>query len=280
MAYDPVQNVGDGLAARTRGTEGEGVLWLHPYALDSSCWTELWDRLPSWRHVAVDLPGHGLSLPVAPTADLASVARQLDAVAARFEIRHIVGLSFGAFVALQMALESKSASATLVLGSPLIEHGSNDELFWKRYREMVTMYMMAGHGDHLRGRLTQVEPSPFEGLLAREEVRQKMYDIVGRHSFADLGYAGIQRWGSQPQSDVGLHRLRTAVLLIEGGSEAGAAKRYAQRLARTFRDCRSVHLMGAGALSLLEQPANAATAIESHLHAHMLPPVAASGGAA
>jgi len=279
MPYDPILNVGDGLAARSRG-EGEGVMWVHPYALDSSCWTELWDLMPGWRHVAVDLPGHGLSLPVSPTADLAAVARQLNAVAARYEVRHLVGLSFGTFVALQMALEAKPEYATLALGSPLIEHGTNDELFWKRYREMVTMYMMAGHGDHLRGRLTLVEPSLFEGLMAREEIRQKIYDIVGRHSFADLAYAGIQRWGSHPQSDVGLHRLRSSVLLIEGGSDGVASKRYAQRLARTFRDCHSVELAGAGAHSLLEQPERAAAAVDAHLRGSRPTPAATPGGAA
>jgi pimeloyl-ACP methyl ester carboxylesterase len=230
--------------------------------------------------VAVDLPGHGLSLPVTPDVDLAAVAQRLNAVAEKYAVRHVVGLSFGSFAALQMALEASTAYSTLVLGSPLVEHGANDELFWKRYREMVTMYKMAGHGAHLRGRLVLVEPSPFDGVAASEELRQKLYEIVGRHSFADLAYAGLQRWGSHPQSDVRLHRITSSVLLIEGQNEGAAAKRYVERLSRTFRQCRSLHMLGAGALCLLERPDQAAAAIESHLRSHDPTPAVASGGAA
>jgi pimeloyl-ACP methyl ester carboxylesterase len=278
MTYDPVQNAGDGLAVRTRDGSGEGVLWLHPYALDSSCWTDLWDQLPDWRHVAVDLPGHGLSLPVAPDVDLGAVARNLNALATRHGVRHLVGLSFGSFMALQMALEAETPYATLVLGSPLIEHGANDELLWKRYREMVTMYAMAGHGDHLRGRLMLVEPSPFDGASAREGLHEKLYAIVGRHSFGDLAYAGLQRWGNHPQSDVRLHALPSTVLVIKGQNEGAAAKRYTDRLARTFRQCRSIHMMGAGSLSLIERPDQAAAAIDRHFRPDSQRPPAASGG--
>jgi pimeloyl-ACP methyl ester carboxylesterase len=279
MTYDPVINAGDGLAARIRGTEGEGVLWLHPYALDSTCWTDLWDRLPDWRHVAVDLPGHGLSPPVAPDADLGAVARKLNTLAVKHGVRHLVGLSFGSFVALQMALEAEASYARIILGSPLIEHGANDELLWKRYREMVTMYAMAGHGDHLRGRLMLVEPSPFGGVATQDELYKKLYDIVGRHSFADLAYGGLQRWGNHPQSDVRLHALESSVLLIRGQNEGAAAKRYSDRLSRTFRHCRSVYIIGVGSLSLIERPEQAAGVIESHLRSEDASPATTSRGA-
>jgi pimeloyl-ACP methyl ester carboxylesterase len=280
VTYDPVINIGDGLAARQRAGDGEGVLWIHPYALDSSCWTELWDLLPGPRHLAIDLPGHGLSLPVGPEVDLAALAQRLNAVAQKHEIRHLVGLSFGTFVALQMALEAPSAYASLVLGSPLIEHGANDDLFWKRYRELVTMYQMAGHGEQLRGRLMLVEPTPFEGILAREGEGGKTWEIVGRHAFADLAFAGLQRWGSYPQSDVRLHTIGSAVLLIEGASEGPASRRYARRLSRTFRACQTVSLVGAGSYSLMERPEQAARAIEAHLGAHAAGSTVGSGGAA
>ena len=279
MTYYPLVNLGDGLAARRSGGEGEGVLWLHPYALDSSCFSKLWDRLPAWRHVAVDLPGHGLSLPLSPDADLAGVAGRLVALAEAEGLRHVVALSFGTLVALQMAIQAPGAFATLVLGSPLVGEGANDELFWKRYREMVNMYQMAGHGDFLRGRLMLVEPSPFGSAAGQPELWQRLWEIVGRHSFADLKDAALVRLGSYPQSDVSLHRIGSSVLLVIGEGEAAASRRYADRLSRVLPDCRSLHVLGTGAHGLIERPEQAATAIQAHLRSH--PQAApASGGAA
>jgi hypothetical protein len=79
---------------------------------------------------------------------------------------------------------------------------------------------------------------------------------------------------------VRLHALRSSVLLLEGANEGPPAQRYASRLARTFRHYRRVPLEGAGALSLLERPDQAAAAIEAHLRAATPAAAVTSGGVA
>jgi pimeloyl-ACP methyl ester carboxylesterase len=268
MTYYPLLSLGDGLAGRVSASSGEHVLWIHGYALDSSSWSELWDLLPGWHHIGVDLPAHGHSLPFPPEEELPSLARRLGTLAIERDVRHVVGLSFGTLVALQMAIEFPTSFATLVLGSPLMEHGANDELFWKRYRELVTMYRMAGHGDHLRGRLMLVEPSVFGGVAARPDLWQRLWDIVGRHGFWDLKEAALIRLGNHLQSDVRLHSIESAALLVLGERERAAARRHAERLSRALRNRRCLHVLGAGALSLLEAPEIAAAAIDDHFRSH------------
>jgi pimeloyl-ACP methyl ester carboxylesterase len=268
MTYYPLVSLGDGFVARISPGRGEHVLWIHGYALDSSSWSELWDLLPGWRHIGLDLPGHGQSLPLSSGEELPSLARRLANLARERRVRHLVALSFGTLVALQMAIEVPDAFATVVLGSPLAEHGANDELFWKRYRELVNMYTMGGHGEHLRGRLMLVEPSPFEGAAARPELWRRLWDIVGRHGFWDLKDAALIRLGNHMQSDVHLHSIESAVLLVAGQRERAAARRHAERLSRALRSCRSVHVLEASGHSLLEAPATTAAAIEGHLRAH------------
>ena len=282
MTYYPLVSLGDGLVARISPGRGEHVLWIHGYALDSSSWSELWDLLPRWRHIGVDLPGHGQSLPLPSDEELPSLARRLGHLAHKRQVRHLVALSFGTLVALQMAIELPDAFATLVLGSPLAEYGANDELFWKRYRELVNMYMMGGHGEHLRGRLMLVEPSPFEGVADRPDLWRRLWDIVGRHGFWDLKDAALIRLGNHMQSDVHLHRIESSVLLVAGKRERPAARRHAERLSRTLRRCRSVHVLEASGHSLLEAPETTAAAIDGHLRAHAggLADPAAPGGVA
>ncbi len=280
MTYYPVVNAGDGLAAREGPADGESVLWLHAYGLDSSSWSELWDLLPGWHHVGVDLPGHGLSLPLSHDSDLSMVARRIAAVAEKHRARHVVGLSFGTLVALQMAIEAPEAYDTLVLGSPLVGEGANDDPFWKRYRELVNMFGMAGHGEFLRGRLMLVEPSPFDGLSAHKERWDRVWEIVGRHSFLDLADAALVRLGGFPQSDVRIHGIRAAALMVAGKSEHLGSRRHAERLSRVLPDCRTLHMLGAGAHALLERPDQAAAAIDSHLRSRPPAPPSPAGGAA
>jgi pimeloyl-ACP methyl ester carboxylesterase len=280
VTYYPVINLGNGLAARESAGQGEGVLWIHAYALDSSSWSELWDLLPGWRHLGVDLPAHGLSLPVMPDVDLPRFARQLADLARQRSLRHVVSLGFGTLVALAVAMEAPEAIATLVLGSPLVEYGANDEPFWKRHCEMINMYLMAGHGDHLRGRLMLAKPSSFDAAAGRPELWQRLWEVVGRHSFHDLLDRSVLRLGSHPLSDVRLHGIRATTLLVLGDQERATGKRHAERLSRVIRDARSLHFLGAGAHSLIERPDQAAVAIEAHLKSRALAAAGTPGGGA
>src|SRR5689334_1537891 len=96
----------DGVVARLKPCAGERVLWIHGYTLDSSIWGELWSYLPSLYHIGLDLPGHGASGPMIVGEDLGGMARRIARFASALGARHLIGLSFGGMVALQVALEA------------------------------------------------------------------------------------------------------------------------------------------------------------------------------
>jgi len=267
VAFHPLANLGGGLAGRRSAGEGEGVLWLHAYGLDSSCWTELWDRLPRWRHVGVDLPGHGLSEPLPPREDLHGLAERLCELAARHRVRHVVGLSLGATLALAMALERRSTLSSLVLASPLPAGVPETEAFWRRYRELANMYAMAGFGAHLRGRLMLVEPSIFDGARVRPGLWDRLWSIVGRHPFWDLSHAGYLRVSSPAWPDDALRQVELPALLIADRSDAGGSGAVADRWAAALPRAVSAELPGAAHLALLETPAAAAAALDAHFGA-------------
>lgn len=270
MTFYPLVNLGGGMAGRRSGGVGEGVFWLHPYGLDSSCWAELWDRLPGWRHVGVDLPGHGLSEPLVPREDLAALARRLGEAASRHGARHLVGLSLGANLALAMALAGPQAYSSVVLASPLPEDTAGSEGFWVRYRELANMYAMAGFGEHLRGRLMLVEPSSFDGARARPGLWERLWRIVGRQPFWDLAYAGYLRALSTSWPEEALRGLDIPTLLVVGEHVAAGSKGEAGRWAAALPASRLAQLEGATHFSLLESPASAAAVLDAHLGGHVL----------
>lgn len=270
MTFYPLVNLGGGLAGRRSRGGGEGVFWVHPYALDSSCWAELWDRLPGWRHVGVDLPGHGLSEPLVPREDLAALTTRLREAATREEARHLVGLSLGANLALAMALGGGQAFSSVVLASPELEDTVAAEGFWRRYRELATMYMMAGFGEHLRGRLMLVEPGLFDGARSRPELWERLWRIVGRHPFWDLAYAGYARVVSTAWPEDALRGMSLPTLLVVGERAAAGSKAEAARWSAALPASRLTDLAGAAHLSLLEAPEAAAAVLNSHLAGHAL----------
>jgi 2-succinyl-6-hydroxy-2,4-cyclohexadiene-1-carboxylate synthase len=115
--------VGDGVGYAVRD-DGAGmpVLLLHGFTGSGATWVDwLPDLVPGYRAIAVDLLGHGDSDSPAPArhavecqaADLATIMRRLDATPAR-----VVGYSFGARIALQLAIDSAASVSALVLESP------------------------------------------------------------------------------------------------------------------------------------------------------------------
>jgi len=101
---------------------GTPIVLLHGFTGNGGAWaTWLPDLWPDGRTVAVDLLGHGDSDSPPPerqsverqAADLAAIMHQLGASPA-----HVLGYSFGARVALHMALDSPASVRTLILESP------------------------------------------------------------------------------------------------------------------------------------------------------------------
>lgn len=268
MTYHPLVNLGDGLAGRLASGPGERVLWIHGYALDSSTWGELWDLLPDLHHVGVDLPGHGRSLPLPTGQQLPELARRVAMQALRHGVRHVVALSVGTVVALQMAIEHPGAFASLVLGSPVPSSTAAAESFWKRYRELANMSRMAGHGEHLRGRLMLVAPSLFSGVRERSALWDRLWAVVGEHPFWDLADASLLRLARKSPTTAQLRAVAVPTLVVAGEKDAPSGRRRAAGLTRALPRCERLDLPGVSRLSLLEAPAEAARAIGSHVRAH------------
>ncbi|MEO0931824.1 MAG: alpha/beta hydrolase [Pseudomonadota bacterium] len=84
--------------------QGEPVLFLHASSFSGTMWREITNRLPEFRCILPDLPGHGRSR----HKDLVSLAQAADCIAERIVNAHggrpvnIVGLSFGGYVGLML----------------------------------------------------------------------------------------------------------------------------------------------------------------------------------
>jgi pimeloyl-ACP methyl ester carboxylesterase len=101
--------------AYDRAGTGPTLILLHPLGADRHVWRPVLDHLTPVRDcITVDLPGFGESKAL-PPGEPASPAALARAVAATFDGRpHVAGNSLGGWVALELALFGKAASATAI----------------------------------------------------------------------------------------------------------------------------------------------------------------------
>jgi len=266
-------NLGDGFAARVAPGIGDGVLWIHGYTLDSSSWIPLWNLMPGWCHIGIDLPGHGSSLPLGASDTLPSLARRIAALAFRHNVRHCIALSFGTLVATQLAIEYPDSFRTLVLGAPALGGGPQDEDVGTRYNELAAMYRQRGFDPELRARWMTSPPDIFKGAESRPELWAALWRLVGRHAWWELGDGSFSRLANHPQTNQQLQRIRAAILVLVGERELPAFKRCAELIRRAVPSATRVYLPEVGHLCMLENPEECARLISQYILAASEKPV-------
>lgn len=257
--------LGDGLVARHAAGPGDRVLWIHGYTMDSSIWHELWELLPQWDHLGVDLPGHGGSRPIRDADDLASLASRLGSLAQERDVRHVCALSFGTIIALQMAIELPRAFGAVVLAAPALAGGPEEPAVAQRYRELAFLYHQKGPGPHMAALWMRSPPDVFKGLDRRPDARQRMLHLTARHSWREMEGPGMVRLTTPRHEERQLRTIGSDVVVLVGEDDMPAFKRCADRIVEWVPSSRRVDLEALGHLCLLEAPETVAPLVHEHL---------------
>lgn len=264
----PCFDFGDGIVARHVPGDGERVLWIHGYTMDSSVWGELWARLPAWDHLGLDLPGHGASRPLRADDDLPTLARRVGELALAHGVRHVCALSFGTILALQMSMESGSALGSAVLAAPALAGGPEDAAVAARYRELALLYRQKGSGPHMAELWLRSPPVTFKGLDARPGAKRLMAELAGRHTWRELEDLSMLRLTSPPQTEDRVRTIESDVLVLVGTDDMPAFKQCADSIVEWTVSSRRVDLTALGHLCILEAPEIVAPLIHDHLAAN------------
>lgn len=255
MTPGPLTWIADGIAARIAPGSKASILWIHGYTLDSTIWEEVWGRLPGWRHIGIDLPGHGASAPAEAGESFPDFAERLAKLALAHDVRHVVGLSFGATVALQMAIQMPRAFASLVLAAPGVGGGPADCHAQTRRRQLRHCYRQRGAGPWMTELWMTSPPDLFKGASAHPPLWERLREIVDRHSWRELETLALERWHQHRQQVAEMRRIRTDTLMLLGDDEMAAFKRTGELVRRSLPSCQRCYVPRAGHLAPLELPA-------------------------
>ncbi len=256
-------------AAREQPGSSEKVLWVHGYTINSSTWQPLWDQMPDYHHIGIDLPGHGASGAWPENVTLPSLARTLGQLAIAHGIKHVVALSFGTMLGLQMVLEFPDAFASLTLGAPALAGGPTDPQSGVRYGEMMRLYWQRGSGSWLTELWMQTPPDIFTGAKKHPALWQSLIDVLNDHKWPELK-TGCMRGLVEGfvQTAVLLNHIQTPTLVLVGDEEMVAFKETAVTLAQEIPNCTRIELPNTGHLCMLEVPHICSPLIGDHLQAN------------
>jgi 3-oxoadipate enol-lactonase len=231
---------------------GPAVVLLHAGVADRTMWADHLQPLAEagFRVVAVDLPGFGEApLPQGEDAPWADVLGTMDALA--IERAALVGNSFGAEVALRVALVGRDRVRALVLCSaraPGIGPFSELEAAW----EAENAALDRGDIDAAVQAVVDAWTLPDAPNALRERVA-----AMQRHAFELQAEESTAVEAPDPleQRPDGLARLDVPALRAVGERDKRDFREAAEVLARTLPRGRHAVIEGAGHLAPLEAPA-------------------------
>lgn len=257
-------NLPSRLSARTQGA-GDLVVCLHATAGTHAQWQGLANTLSRhWQVLLPDLHGHGMSPPFpsatmnALQADAQAVATLMDTTQPQAEARgvHLVGHSYGAVVALQIALRHPERVRSLSLYEP-VAFGVLRELAPRDPALMeITDVAHTARGLVQRGEIDQAAAF-FMGYWAgdatwnqmaasqRDSIARRM-PAVPRHFDACF----TARWHKSL-----LARLTMPILLMHGSQTRTPARRVAELLAHALPNVLRAEVPGAGHLGPISHEA-------------------------
>lgn len=253
-----------GLNATITDGQGPPVLWVHGYTVDSSIWEPLWSRLPEWSHVAFDLPGHGQSPPPG-NETLRELGAGVAEAALRLGVRHVVGISLGTLLALEIVLARPRAFASVVLGAPTYGGGPTVPEARVRFEQLQAMHAALGGGPWMTNLWMQSPPDLFRYAASQPELWRSLQQVIGRHSWAELATRrGLPYLTREDQQLERAKESSSSLLLMVGEHEMPAFKESARDLKARFPNSAIAPLAGVGHLCMLEDVATSAGLLRAH----------------
>jgi 3-oxoadipate enol-lactonase len=230
--------------------EGDPVVLIHGFGLDSSMWDPQWCAFAQ-RHrvIRYDLRGYGeSSRPAAAYShvdDLLALIEYLGAAPA-----HLVGLSLGGRVALRAAVEQPQAVRSLTLADPALDGHVWSDDWLQRWRRMTEAAK--------RGNLDEAKKFWREHILfapanSNPKVAESLRVMVDRYSGWHLAYPDP---GTAPQRPITLMlpSISIPTLVLIGEYDLPDFQAIAQRLGQEMPQAELRTIAGSGHMSNMEAP--------------------------
>lgn len=239
--------------ARTWGQGGKPALLLHCSLAHSGAWNGVARALADrWRATAPDFVGHGRGPARDPARDYHDHCTEVALAHLPDTPCHLVGHSFGATVALRLALDHPGRVLSLTLIEPVLFAAARGQQGWQRQVALDTSLEAAFAADD-RASATRSflsvwgDGPPFDSLPAsqRAYLQDRIWVVAASSAALHDDAAGLV-----PR----VPRLTCPVLLIEGDRSPPVIAEVQTGLAAAIPRARRVIVAGAGHMAPITHP--------------------------
>lgn len=230
------------------------IVWVHGYTMSSRAWLPLWEQMPGFTHVGVDLPGHGSTPSWPRTATLGDVGDAVAEVMRAHDATRLVGLSFGSAAALEAALRGGPVDH-LVMAAPTINETVSDD---PEARDRVFALSRGRRAGMSRAQLAELwmaaPPDIFTGLARHPDAWRHLSEVISEHSFDEYLDGSMNGILMSEQDDDMLSEVRARTTVIVGSDDMPRFLRNAERLRVGVPGCTVHTLPDVGHIPLFEAP--------------------------
>ena len=252
----------DGASLRY-STAGDGppVVLIHGFGLDAAMWEPQWPALRKHhRAIRYDLRGYGGS--TLPEGAYSHVDDLLALLAfLRAQPAHLVGLSMGGRVALQLALQEPAAVRSLTLVDSVLDGYRMSDAWSQSWRRIVAT---AKGGDLPGAKQLWRRHEVFAPARARAEVAAPLEAMLARYSGWHWLQTDQDRVPARPAIEL-LPTLTIPALIVVGALDLPDFQAIARRLAAEMPQATLRVIAGAGHMANMEAPDQFGALLLEHL---------------
>ena len=250
----------NGIAYDREGPRGEPpIVLIHAGVADRRMWEAIWPALAAGRHVVrVDLRGFGDSAerPAGPVSQADDVYEVLSEIGA--DRCHLVGASFGAGVAVEVALTRPTAVASLLLAAPggsLLAEMTPD---LRAFIDAERAALERGDLDAaVEANLSCWVEGPHRSASQIDPTVRELVGRMQRRAFeVTADWDDIEEKELVPPALDRLGEITVPALILVGGLDLDTVHDAAGRLVSGIPNARRVDWPDAGHLPSLERPAD------------------------
>jgi pimeloyl-ACP methyl ester carboxylesterase len=250
---------------RVAGQGPRAALALHCSLAHGGAWGPVAERLGDVLTLALpDLPSHGRSADWQPGGEsLHDLSTRIARAMAEPGPVDLIGHSFGATVALRLALETPGLVRTLTLVEPVLFAAARGTPAFDAFFDGNAAFaarLAAGDAEGAAAWFHRLwgNAAPFDSLppAQRAYIAARIGLIPTANATLIDDAAGLLRPG-------GLESLRIPVALVEGAASPPVIAAIGDRLAARLPDCRRTTIPGAGHMAPITHPDATAAAIRA-----------------
>ena len=239
---------------------GPTLFFLHALGTSSWMWHQQMELLSDFNCVVPDLPGHGKSnhVPWQSFSATAQLIRQLIQTQTHAGKAHIVGLSLGAYVGLQLLSEAQPVVERAILsGLHVLPMPNKQVMTWMPY--LVAPFIRSGFMTRLNANALNIPDTQFEGYHQCFQQMSIPTFIQASKDASDF---------TMPEN---INSIATPTLIVAGENEHPLIHQSQQVLHRTMPNAQSYVAPNVGHGWSLEAPDLFATTVRDWIQQKSLP---------